>query len=51
MDFDDPYTFALSLIDWLPDTLWDSILAMLALYGAVLYGVVEVHLWFDRRAL
>lgn len=50
VDIHTAYTLARDLLDWVPDTLWDSVFAMLALYGAVLVGVVEVNLWLDRRS-
>ena len=41
---------AVDLVDWIPDTIWDSVLVMALLYGAILVAVIEVHLWLDRRA-
>lgn len=45
----DIYQAAHALIDWVPDTIWDTVLAMLGLYSLVLLAGFEFSLWLDRR--
>lgn len=40
---------AIGLIDWIPDTTLDSVVAMILIYGAVMMGVMEIQFWLDRR--
>ena len=37
------------LIDWIPDTIMDSVAVMLALYSVVMIAVFEFMCWLDRR--
>lgn len=39
----------IDLVDWVPDTLWDTVLVMVVVYGCAAAMVWEVLLLLDRR--
>lgn len=48
---DDLLDEAIALVDWIPDTIWDSVLIMTLLYSLVWLAVMEVQFWLDRKEM